>query len=55
MGRLGTQKSHTNALYSGVLKCKKCKDNTISIHKGTFVPPCRCGGTKWEYQAITQK
>lgn len=54
MARYGSQSSHENAKYSGVLKCKEC-GNKISIHKDTFVPPCHCGGTSWEYQTVTKR
>lgn len=54
MGRLGSENSHRNAKHSGTLRCTNC-DNTITVHKGKFVPPCRCGGTSWEYQTISKK
>jgi len=54
MGRYGSQNSQSNAKFSGVLKCKEC-GNTISVHKGKFVPPCHCGNTSWEYQAVTKR
>jgi hypothetical protein len=54
MGRLGSDSSGRPAQYSGTLKCKKC-GNAISMNKGTRIPPCRCGGTSWEYQTITKR
>ena len=54
MGRHGSESSHSDAKYSGVLKCTSCS-NTISVHQGKFVPPCRCGSTSWEYQSITKR
>jgi hypothetical protein len=54
MARYGSQKSNSKAKYSGVLKCKNC-GNEISVHKGSLVPPCYCGGTRWEYQTVTKR
>lgn len=44
MGRHGSESSHSNTKYSGVLKCTSCS-NAISVNQGKLMPPCHYGST----------
>jgi formylmethanofuran dehydrogenase subunit E len=46
-------KAGERALYSGVLRCPKCGNESVVV-KGRIVPPCqRCKGGVWVYEKIT--